>query len=62
MINQVAFSTGISLGGGIVGFEFSVVFLFSGNKGLFISGKTNFVGYKVVLKYAEYAYLRSLSH
>lgn len=45
-----------------MGFEFSVVFLFCGNKGVFISGETNLVGQEVVLKYAEYAYLRSLSH
>lgn len=42
VIKQIAFFTGISVGGCSVGFEFSL-FLFFGMEGVFISGKTHFV-------------------
>lgn len=47
VINQVAFSTGISLGGCSMTFEFSMFLLFCGREGVFISGKAHFVGQEV---------------
>lgn len=62
MIKQGAFSTGILLRGGSVGFEFSMIICFVGGKRGIYRWQTSFVDQGVVIKYAKYVCYINESH